>query len=234
MSIGMPHGIEVQSCGLRQTSINQQAVTVMKDAGIDISSQQSQSIDSFNPEDFDVVISMCGCGVTLPLPWKERPIFRDWNLGKSHSCYATSIAVEISTDSNNIGDLPKVDDVCLNIPHPALLDTVILFVFFEGSPKDRPVEGVSIMHNNALVKFSVHTRLRARTHACTHTHTRTRTHGYTPCLVYSCQFWPGHPNRNRENCKGAITACICVSSGLWANGNTSHTCTGVRNLSGQH
>eukprot|EP00117_Sycon_ciliatum_P042808 scpid83338/ scgid31092/ Protein ArsC 2; Arsenate reductase 2; Arsenical pump modifier 2; Low molecular weight protein-tyrosine-phosphatase 2 &gt; Protein ArsC; Arsenate reductase; Arsenical pump modifier; Low molecular weight protein-tyrosine-phosphatase len=72
--------VKVVSCGLAKSSVNQRAVAVMKDAGVDISSHRSRSIDEFKPADFDVVISMCGCSATLPDDWRSRPVFRDWNL----------------------------------------------------------------------------------------------------------------------------------------------------------
>jgi len=48
--------------------------------GIDISDQTSKALSEFNPEDFDVVISLCGCGVNLPPEWVTREEFEDWQL----------------------------------------------------------------------------------------------------------------------------------------------------------
>ncbi|MEB3174909.1 MAG: ArsC family transcriptional regulator, partial [Cyanobacteriota bacterium] len=31
-------------------------------------------------EDYDVVISLCGCGVNLPAEWLIRDVFEDWQL----------------------------------------------------------------------------------------------------------------------------------------------------------
>jgi glutathione/glutaredoxin type arsenate reductase len=52
------------------------------DAGswIDISQQQSKPLSDFQPEDFDAVISLCGCGVSLPPEWLTRDYFADWQL----------------------------------------------------------------------------------------------------------------------------------------------------------
>ena len=45
---------------------------------------QSKSMKDFDPNDFDIVISMCGCGVKLDgddvKVWKQQDIFEDWNL----------------------------------------------------------------------------------------------------------------------------------------------------------
>jgi arsenate reductase len=65
------------------TAVKEGAISVMKDAGIDISTFTSDAMADFNPEDFDVVISCCGCGGKLDGDkevWKKRPVFQDWNL----------------------------------------------------------------------------------------------------------------------------------------------------------
>ena len=65
------------------TAVKEGAITVMKDAGIDISKFTSDAMADFKPEDFDVVISCCGCGSKLDgdkEAWKKRPVFQDWNL----------------------------------------------------------------------------------------------------------------------------------------------------------
>ena len=40
----------------------------------------SKALSEFKPEDFDVVISLCGCGVNLPPEWLARSVFEDWQL----------------------------------------------------------------------------------------------------------------------------------------------------------
>mmetsp|Transcript_5772 Transcript_5772/g.17413 ORF Transcript_5772/g.17413 Transcript_5772/m.17413 type:complete len:149 (+) Transcript_5772:86-532(+) len=66
------------------TKIKEGAILVMKEAGVDITPQTSDAVADFKPEDFDVVISCCGCGAKLDpedkRAWKERPDFQDWNL----------------------------------------------------------------------------------------------------------------------------------------------------------
>jgi len=48
--------------------------------GIDVSEQASKPLSDFRPEDYDVVISLCGCGVNLPNEWLLREVFDDWQL----------------------------------------------------------------------------------------------------------------------------------------------------------
>merc|ERR1740130_2204762 len=55
----------------------------MNEAGVDISLFSSGAIASFKPEDFQVVISCCGCGSKLDgelEAWKNQKQFEDWNL----------------------------------------------------------------------------------------------------------------------------------------------------------
>ncbi|MDX1976425.1 MAG: arsenate reductase, glutathione/glutaredoxin type [Pseudanabaenaceae cyanobacterium bins.68] len=75
-----PDQIQVASSGLTASTVDPIAVTVMAEVGIDISQQVSKALDSFSPDHFDAVISLCGCGVNLPAAWVARPIFEDWQL----------------------------------------------------------------------------------------------------------------------------------------------------------
>src|SRR5271165_4702312 len=70
--------IDVVSAGLEASNVNSTAVEAMREAGIDISDQTSKPIADFRPEDFDIVISLCGCGVNLPEGWRSRELFEDW------------------------------------------------------------------------------------------------------------------------------------------------------------
>jgi arsenate reductase len=72
--------ITVTSSGLEASQVRPEAITAMKEVGIDISDQTSKALSEFNPEDFDVVISLCGCGVNLPPEWVTREEFEDWQL----------------------------------------------------------------------------------------------------------------------------------------------------------
>jgi arsenate reductase len=59
--------IAVTSSGLEAAKVHPGAIEVMQEIGID-----------FNPEDYDAVISLCGCGVNLPEGWVLQEIFEDW------------------------------------------------------------------------------------------------------------------------------------------------------------
>ncbi len=72
--------IEVASSGLEASKVDPKAVEVMAEIGIDISNQTSKPISDFNSDDYDAVISLCGCGVNLPEAWVLREIFQDWQL----------------------------------------------------------------------------------------------------------------------------------------------------------
>ncbi len=71
---------QVTSSGLEASQVRPEAIATMQDAGVDISDQTSKALNDFNPEDFDVVISLCGCGVNLPPEWLTREVFEDWQL----------------------------------------------------------------------------------------------------------------------------------------------------------
>ncbi|MEB3230577.1 MAG: arsenate reductase, glutathione/glutaredoxin type [Leptolyngbyaceae bacterium] len=72
--------IAVVSSGLEASQVRPEAIATMKDIGIDISNQTSNALSEFKPEDFDAVISLCGCGVNLPPEWLTRTYFDDWQL----------------------------------------------------------------------------------------------------------------------------------------------------------
>ncbi|MFN3925810.1 MAG: arsenate reductase, glutathione/glutaredoxin type [Pseudanabaenaceae cyanobacterium] len=72
--------VEVHSAGLTASQVDPLAVEAMREVGIDISQQTSKPLSEFQPEHFDVVISLCGCGVSLPEEWLTREVFADWQL----------------------------------------------------------------------------------------------------------------------------------------------------------
>jgi arsenate reductase (thioredoxin) len=72
--------IAVTSSGLEKSQVRPEAIKTMADIGIDIQNQTSNALSEFQPEDFEVVISLCGCGVNLPPEWVTREIFEDWQL----------------------------------------------------------------------------------------------------------------------------------------------------------
>ncbi len=51
--------IEAYSAGVETHGLNPNAVRVMNEAGVDITSQKSQHIDEFEANDLDVVITVC-------------------------------------------------------------------------------------------------------------------------------------------------------------------------------
>jgi arsenate reductase (thioredoxin) len=72
--------ITVISSGLEASQVRPEAIAAMKDVGINITNQTSKALSDFQPKDFDVVISLCGCGINLPTEWVTREVFEDWQL----------------------------------------------------------------------------------------------------------------------------------------------------------
>ncbi|PSO91706.1 MAG: arsenate reductase, glutathione/glutaredoxin type [Cyanobacteria bacterium QS_6_48_18] len=72
--------IDVTSAGLEASRVHPTAIKVMSEIGIDISDQTSKPLSKFEPENYDAVISLCGCGVNLPEEWVVRELFQDWQL----------------------------------------------------------------------------------------------------------------------------------------------------------
>lgn len=72
--------ILVSSSGLEASQVHPTAIQVMKEIGIDITNQTSDALSDFNAQDYDAVISLCGCGVNLPEAWVLRDVFEDWQL----------------------------------------------------------------------------------------------------------------------------------------------------------
>ncbi len=72
--------IEVTSSGLEASRVHPTAIQVMEEIGINITEQTSDPLSAFNADNYDAVISLCGCGVNLPQEWVLRDIFEDWEL----------------------------------------------------------------------------------------------------------------------------------------------------------
>ena len=53
------HACEVFSAGTKPTQVRPEAIAVMREAGIDISGHRSKSVDEFEGQDFDYVITVC-------------------------------------------------------------------------------------------------------------------------------------------------------------------------------
>ena len=66
--------ISVDSSGLEASRVHPTAIEVMSEIGIDIKNQTSQRLNDFKAQDYDVVISLCGCGVNLPKQWLLQDI----------------------------------------------------------------------------------------------------------------------------------------------------------------
>jgi len=72
--------INVASAGLEASHVHPTAIQVMSEAGIDISQQTSTPLTEYNPDNYNIVISLCGCGVQLPPEWLTREVFQDWEI----------------------------------------------------------------------------------------------------------------------------------------------------------
>jgi len=72
--------IAVTSSGLEASKVHPTAIEVMSEIGIDITDQTSKPLSDFKAENYDAVISLCGCGVNLPEEWVTRELFEDWQL----------------------------------------------------------------------------------------------------------------------------------------------------------
>ncbi len=72
--------VEVTSSGLEASRVHPTAIEVMSDIDIDIREQTSDPLSNFKADDYDAVISMCGCGTSLPPEWVMQEVFEDWDL----------------------------------------------------------------------------------------------------------------------------------------------------------
>jgi arsenate reductase len=50
---------DVESAGTAPSHVRPEAITVMRELGIDISGHRSKSVDEFNGQPFDIVITVC-------------------------------------------------------------------------------------------------------------------------------------------------------------------------------
>ena len=72
--------IWVTSAGLEASEVNPAAISTMNEIGVDISHQTSKALSQFTPENFDIVISLGGSNLNLPLQWRSREKFEEWQL----------------------------------------------------------------------------------------------------------------------------------------------------------
>jgi len=68
---------EVFSAGTTPTKVNPFAIQVMAEIGIDISKQQSKSIEEFQNKDIDLVVSVCKSSAKLSCSLCSSPIIDD-------------------------------------------------------------------------------------------------------------------------------------------------------------
>ncbi len=76
------HDYEVYSAGTHPSTVHPFAINVMKEIGIDISSQSSKSIDIFKNEEIDCVVTVCdqakeGCPVFPRAKYLIHKSFKD-------------------------------------------------------------------------------------------------------------------------------------------------------------
>ncbi|MBP5973733.1 arsenate reductase, glutathione/glutaredoxin type [Brasilonema sp. CT11] len=72
--------IAVNSSGLAASEVDPASIQVMSEIGIDITHQTSKPLNDFKAQDYNAVISLCGCGVNLPEEWVKTDVFEDWQL----------------------------------------------------------------------------------------------------------------------------------------------------------
>jgi arsenate reductase len=94
--------VEPYSAGLAPQGVNEKAVTVMKEAGIDISHQQSKSIDQELLKKMDVIITLCD-NAAQSCPWTPPQIkLIHWPL--DDPAKATGSAEEILNEFRRVRD----------------------------------------------------------------------------------------------------------------------------------
>lgn len=71
---------EVQSAGVRPSSVRPEAIQAMNEIGIDISKHRSKSVDEFVGQDFDYIITVCdNAKETCPIfPGKAQRIHKNF------------------------------------------------------------------------------------------------------------------------------------------------------------
>lgn len=73
--------IHAYSAGIEKHGLNQNAVRVMQEIGIDISGQYSKTIDELGAQEFDLVVTVCGhADESCPaFPRKTRRTFQGFD-----------------------------------------------------------------------------------------------------------------------------------------------------------
>ena len=71
-----PSVANVASAGL-QAGVNSHAKSVMHEIGIDIDAHTTKSLSTLKADQWEYVISLCGCTASLPLGWYAT---YEWNI----------------------------------------------------------------------------------------------------------------------------------------------------------
>jgi arsenate reductase len=92
----------VESAGTKPSTVRPEAIAVMKEVGIDITSHRSKHVDEFAGQNFDYVLTVCDNA-------KEScPVFFGKAVGLHHT-FNDPAAVE-GTDEKRLGAFRKVRD----------------------------------------------------------------------------------------------------------------------------
>lgn len=99
------HLIETHSAGIEKHGLNPNAVRVMQEAGVDITGQQSNTVDELGPVPFDVVVTVCGhanenCPTFVGAPKVVHVGFDD----------PPKLAADAQTDEEALGHYRRVRD----------------------------------------------------------------------------------------------------------------------------
>ena len=96
--------LTVCSAGTEATGkLNQQAVAVMKEAGIDISHYTSDSIDKYLNEDWDYVITVCGAA-NEACPFFPGKVKNRLHIGSDDPSHATGTGYFIWSEFRRVRD----------------------------------------------------------------------------------------------------------------------------------
>ncbi|MCJ8329470.1 MAG: arsenate reductase ArsC [Lentisphaeria bacterium] len=69
------HKFTIYSAGIETHGLNPNAVLVMSESGIDISTQKSQHIDEFEEMSLDLIVTVCGhAHENCPVLFQESPV----------------------------------------------------------------------------------------------------------------------------------------------------------------
>ncbi|MEX2353599.1 MAG: VOC family protein, partial [Gammaproteobacteria bacterium] len=93
---------EISSAGSQPTQVNPHAIASMADIGIDISQQQSKSVDTIDPASVDLVVTLCAEEVCPILPGKVKRLH--WPIADPAADNPDLTAAEIKTRFDSARD----------------------------------------------------------------------------------------------------------------------------------